>query len=324
MATARTDFSIRQLEPRDLDQWLELGNQVTAYPSDRASFLFNETLRAPSEPALRLSAWNPAGAFAGMADATLGDEGEVLTNRARASVAVVSPFRRLGLGERLIHDVERFAREANVRWIEGEVLEANLPFTAPFLTRLGYHELERYQLSVQNPATVNLSGLEALRERLQQEGIETTAFPPIDSEASRQSLYRCTLAIWRDMPHEPHVDWRDPPFGVFERNQFDRPAALADSLFVARDGDEIVGLTYFLRRPNGDAEVGDTGVLRSHRRRGIGRVLKMMASRYAVEHGINQVYTDNRADNAGMLAINRELGFSPGEQLVIFEKTLAR
>jgi hypothetical protein len=50
----------------------------------------------------------------------------------------------------------------------------------------------------------------------------------------------------------------------------------------------------------------------------------MMASRYAVEHGINQVYTDNRADNAGMLAINRELGFSPGEQLVIFEKTLAR
>jgi len=51
--------------------------------------------------------------------------------------------------------------------------------------------------------------------------------------------------------------------------------------------------------------------------------LKMMVTRYASDHGIKRVHTGNRDDNAGMLAINRELGFVPGEQIVIFEKTLS-
>ena len=72
------------------------------------------------------------------------------------------------------------------------------------------------------------------------------------------------------------------------------------------------------------AEVGDTGVLGDFRRRGIARALKMMVTRYAANNGVERVHTDNRADNAGMLAINRELGFVPGEQIVIFEKTLSR
>jgi GNAT superfamily N-acetyltransferase len=78
-----------------------------------------------------------------------------------------------------------------------------------------------------------------------------------------------------------------------------------------------------VRRPDGTAEVGDTGVQRDYRRRGIARALKMMVTRYATDHGIERVHTDNRADNTGMLAINRELGFAPAEQIVIFEKTLS-
>ncbi len=93
---------------------------------------------------------------------------------------------------------------------------------------------------------------------------------------------------------------------------------------MALDGEEIVGVTYLVRRPGGDAEVGDTGVLRSHRRRGIARALKMMATRCAAEQGFRYVYTDNRADNAGMLAINTQLGFVPGDVIVVFEKTFSK
>jgi len=46
-------------------------------------------------------------------------------------------------------------------------------------------------------------------------------------------------------------------------------------------------------------------------------------TRYAAQQGIPVVHTDNRADNAGMLAINRELGFQPGEVVIIMEKTMA-
>ena len=47
-----------------------------------------------------------------------------------------------------------------------------------------------------------------------------------------------------------------------------------------------------------------------------------MATRYAAEAGFHYVYTDNRSDNEGMLAINTELGFKPSEVLVIFEKVM--
>jgi ribosomal protein S18 acetylase RimI-like enzyme len=235
---------------------------------------------------------------------------------------VAPAHRRQGLGARLADEVEGFAASNHVRWVEAEVRETNLPVALPFVGRRGYAELERYRTSVQTPTTVDLSGLTALQRRLEGAGIELVAFPAIDSTRARDELYRAMTQIWRDMPHEPHVEWEDPSPHTFRRSIFERPSVLLDGFFVARDGERIVGLSYLVRRPDGDAEVGDTGVLRDYRRRGIARALKMMVTRYAIEHGIMRVHTDNRTDNAGMLAINRELGFVPGEQIVIFEKTL--
>jgi len=206
--------------------------------------------------------------------------------------------------------------------LETQTLDRELATTRPLLRSHGFVELERYQTSRQRPATVNLSRLDQLQSQLRNHGIETITLPEIDGEQARQELYRCNTAIWRDMPHEAHVAWLDPPYDTFTRSIFERPAVLLDSFFVARDGDHIVGLSYLLRRPDGEAAVGDTGVLSTHRRRGIARVLKMLVTRWAAQHGISAVYTDNRADNAGMLAINRELGFQPGEVIVVTEKTM--
>src|SRR5207249_7945446 len=65
------------------------------------------------------------------------------------------------------------------------------------------------------------SDLDALRRRLEANGIETVAFPAIDSPAAREELYRSTLPIWRDMPHEAHVDWQDPTLETFIRSIFE-------------------------------------------------------------------------------------------------------
>lgn len=237
-------------------------------------------------------------------------------------VAVAPAHRRHGIGGRLADEVERFAATAKVKWLEAEARERDLPSALPFLERRGFLALERYQTSRQRPAGVDLSRLDALRSRLATDGIETTALVDIDGERTRLQLYACTMAIQHDMPHEAHVAWQDPPFEAFVRTIFERPGVLLDGFFVARDGDRIVGLSYLVRRPAGDAEVGDTGVLASHRRRGIARVLKLLVTRYATQHRIRFVYTDNRADNAGMLALNTELGFVPGEVIVIFEKIM--
>jgi GNAT superfamily N-acetyltransferase len=316
------DFSIRPVDAGELKPWLDLANQYRHWQEDVPGFLFEESLRQANEPALRLGAWTADGMLAGMAEAGLSEDGAPFTDRARGFVAVAPAYRHQGLGVRLADEVERFAATAGVRWLETETLQRELAASLPLLRKRGFTELERYQTSRQKPGTVDLSRLDALRRRLHDDGIETVALPAIDGERTRQELYRCNTTIWRDMPHEAHVEWQDPPLETFTRSIFERPAVLLDSFFVAREGDHIVGLSYLLRRPDGDAEVGDTGVLASHRRRGIARVLKMLVTRYAVQQGIPVVHTDNRSDNAAMLAINRELGFRPGEVVVVLEKTM--
>ena len=315
---------IRPVEPADLERWLDLVNQYRYWQDDVEALRFDDTLRPAGEPVLRMGAWTADGALAGLADAVLSEDGSRHTDRAMGLVGVTPAYRRQGVGTRLAEEVERFARSNACRWVEAEVREANLPVALPFIGPRGYVELERYRTSVQTPSTVELTGLDDLRRRLEREGIELVAFPAIDSPGARNELYQAMLPIWRDMPHEPHVDWEDPSPEIFSRSIFVRPSVLLEGFFVARDGERIVGLSYLARRPNGDAEVGDTGVVRDYRRRGIARALKLMVTRYAAQHGIARVHTDNRADNTGMLAINRELGFIPGEQIVIFEKTLPR
>ena len=322
MANTRTGFVIRPVEPGDLAAWLSLVNQVRYWQDDVEALRFDDTLRPGNEPILRLGAWSADAALVGVAEATLSEDGSRYEDRAAGLVGVAPTHRRQGLGARLADEVEAFAAANHVRWVEAEVRECNLPNALPFIGARGYVELERYRTSIQTPSAVTLSGLTALRARLKGEGIETVAFPAIDSPRARDELYRLTVQIWRDMPHEPHVGWEDPSPATFNRSIFERPGVLLDGFFVARDDERIVGLSYLARRPDGEAEVGDTGVRRDYRRRGIARALKMMVTGYAAERGITRVHTDNRADNAGMLAINRELGFVPGEEIVIFEKIM--
>ena len=317
-------FTIRPVEPADLGPWIELWNECRHWKTDREGFLFEESLRPADEPSLRLGAFTPEGEIAGLAEAALGEYGERWKDRAGGFVAVLEPYRRHGLGARLLDEVERFASRSGVRWLEGETRERDLGPVMALTTKRGYRELERYQASRQQPARVDLGGLEPLRQQLRLQGIDTRSFEGIDSASARESLYRCAMAIQRDMPHAPHVDWEDAPFDTHVRLMFENPLGLKDGIFVARDGEAVVGLTYLVRRPGGDLEVGDTGVLRSHRRKGIGRALKLMATRYAAEKGFRYVYTDNRSDNAGMLAINTELGFILDDVIVVLEKTLTR
>jgi GNAT superfamily N-acetyltransferase len=322
VAVAGTTFSIRPVQEDELEAWLALRNQTFVWPAGRELFVFSESLRSPGEPLLRLGAWTESGELAGTAEAYVGDDGEQWVERAEAFVAVAPAHRRQGLGARLASEAENFARGLNLRWLEVALFERHLSLAKPLLDAGEFVELERYQESAQRPASVSLGGLDELRNQLRRSGIETVAFPDVDSPSARRSLYRCAMEVEHDMPHEPLVEWRDPPFETWTRKVFERPGSSADSIFVARDGDQIVGLSYLVMRENGEAEVGDTGVLPTHRRRGIARTLKIMATQWAAARGIPRVHTDNRADNAAMLAINTELGFEPGEVIVVFEKTL--
>jgi RimJ/RimL family protein N-acetyltransferase len=55
----------------------------------------------------------------------------------------------------------------------------------------------------------------------------------------------------------------------------------------------------------------ETGTARQHRRRGLATLAKLATIRWAREHGIEAILTDNAEANTGMLAINDRLGYRP-------------
>ncbi len=109
-----------------------------------------------------------------------------------------------------------------------------------------------------------------------------------------------------DVPEpEPYTK---PSFENFAARHFEGP--ITPTFIVALQGDEYIGLNElwpheaepFLRN-------GITGVRRAYRRRGIALALKVQGVRFAKAHSYTQIYTENDAENAGMLRVNEKLGF---------------
>ncbi len=122
-------------------------------------------------------------------------------------------------------------------------------------------------------------------------------------------LYDLDWEAMQDMPND------DPPV----QRSFDtylkimQPPGFDPRLgYVALDGDRWVGASLLWHNPAERETLGTeiTGVLRTHRRRGIATALKVAALADARELGYRAVRTENAASNP-MYDINLGLGFKP-------------
>ena len=93
---------------------------------------------------------------------------------------------------------------------------------------------------------------------------------------------------------------------------------------MALEADRVVGYGSLFRirtRPD-DADHGATGVLRSERGRGIGGAIKRAQVAHAHAHGLRRMITDNAAENAPILHLNRTLGYAPLPAVVTYRGPL--
>ncbi len=314
--------SIRPVAGEELNAWVALWNRLYApwWVESPEWVRFADGLRPPDEPWLRLGAWSHNGELSAIAQCLLSEAGETYQGYGQATVAVRPSDRRKGIGSGLAKQVEAFAKEHRLKGLYTRITESELEAAAPMLQQADYFEIEREQTSAQETAIADLTPLVGLRRRLEDEGIATLAFSQVDSDGTRREFYRAVCEIERDMPTE--TQWQPPPFEIFLKDWFERPGSLPDAIFIAMHGERIVGVSSIRARPDGNADVGDTGVLQPFRRRGIARALKLMATRYAREHGMRRIYTGNNLVNDGMLTLNRELGFRTGPVLITFQKRL--
>ncbi|MFT7586725.1 MAG: GNAT superfamily N-acetyltransferase [Cellvibrionaceae bacterium] len=170
--------------------------------------------------------------------------------------------------------------------------------------------------------TFDFSRFAQLEDKLTAGGVEITNLSNLKDRFPdwQRRAYDLEWPIVQDIPTPFPV--KREPFEDFIK-LFDHPNYMPESDFYALEGDQWVGLAN-VRRIDGDPKhmtVGLTGILPSHRRRGIATALKIKTVEFAQQYGAKLIRTDNEENNP-MYGLNLQLGFEPKPAMLNYELKL--
>jgi len=159
------------------------------------------------------------------------------------------------------------------------------------------------------------------RERMKKEGIRILTLADDKDPRKWEKLKRMSDEAESDVPTTvPHVtmtsleEWK---------KWFDSPAIHHDRSWIAREGDDIVGISQLSYPPErGDVETDWTGTARKVRGRGVARALKCETLMQAMALGITRVRTDNDSTNTPILHINETMGYRRRPDMAQYLKEL--
>jgi GNAT superfamily N-acetyltransferase len=213
---------------------------------------------------------------------------------------LVSPaHRRRGIGAALF---ERAAAHLE-RHAASELRSWSFPDGDAFLERRGFTRARHERMSAVDPRSVDTSALEDLPN-----GVRIA--PLADLEDRLEDVHSIYAEAAADMP----ADHRETnlPFDEWLAETVAEPDLSREGSMVALVDGSPAALSWLkVDRVRGIAEHDLTGTARAYRRRGLARLAKLAALRWAAENDVVRVQTGNDATNAAMLAINDELGFRP-------------
>lgn len=193
------------------------------------------------------------------------------------------------------------------------------------LERLGYREDRRMRTSeldlVANRDRI-LATREECRRKMRAQGVEMVTLHSDQDPDSMRKLHEMMIESEKDIPTS--VPWRTLSFDEWTRFWFDNPAISKHRIWIAREGDAIVG-TSILDHPvtRGVSWTAYTGTARSVRGRGIARALKYESLGQAIEEDVTRVRTNNDSDNPPILRINQEMGYRLVVPIIELHRPLA-
>ena len=180
-----------------------------------------------------------------------------------------------------------------------------------FLTNRGFEFAMRYAVSRLDVTRLDLSEFDWTEGKMEELGVEIlclTELKKLDPDWKR-SWYDLGWELFRDIPSLDEVT--QPTFERWSK-RFENPSYRENMHWFAKDGDRLVGYTG-LWLSEADPEklyTGLTGVVRSHRRKGIATALKVYGFGRAKELCAKVIETDNEENNP-MFGLNLRLGFKP-------------
>jgi GNAT superfamily N-acetyltransferase len=218
--------------------------------------------------------------------------------------AFVFPRRRgRGLGSALFDTAQEHVRTAGARILESWALEEE---GARFLLARGFTAVRAQEVLLLDLSSADVSGFERLRTASAAAGYELV---PLAALADRpEALYALDAGTTADVPGtfaEDDVrldDWIPEALG--------HPQLTQEGSFVVLADGEPVADTLLHVQPEARLAANEmTGTRRDHRRKGLGRLVKLAAIVWAREHGYDAIRTSCDQDNVGMLHLNRSLGY---------------
>ena len=219
--------------------------------------------------------------------------------------------------DRLTNDlVEAKAITVTCRQYASEVELVNL------LKRRGFEETSRV---LDLRLDVTAADVSPFLPRTAELGISISTFAEERLRDPRcvEKLYELTTLLSQDDP--ARAEFAPPAYNAREALMWlDMPYVLPDALFIAKHGDEYVGVSdvsLFEAVPGGLTQ-GFTGVTREYRRRGLATALKASGIVYARSHGYQIIQTFNTPEQSAIRALNEKLGFERVFEHVTLEKCL--
>ena len=237
------------------------------------------------------------------------------------SVEVYPDHQRKGYGAAMYDHVAADLAERDPLFFTADTREDKPDFIR-FLEKRGFVRQMRYPVSYLFVNKFDFAKFGGIEKHVAEQGIEIVNVPDLPARDLdwERNWYELENECWLDVPlPEP------PTKASFEQfaSRFDSPNYDAKAHFIAIDGDRYVGLTgmWISRAEKHKLYTGLTGVVRSHRRKGIATALKLHGIRFAREYGATLVETDNEENNP-MFGLNQMLGFEAQPAWLDFRKVL--
>ena len=204
---------------------------------------------------------------------------------------------------------DRSRRDGTEVWSAGTYEDDQ--FLVDFLQARGYRE-ERRGKAWELDLVANRERLtkmaEASRERMRRQGITIGVFSDDPDPDKYRKTHEMNEEATQDVPTTvPHVAEPLDQFMKWLRS----PSTHEDRLWIARRGDDIVGMSILAYPPKrGHVATDWTGTARSVRGQGVARALKLETVMQAIALGVTKVQTDNDSQNAPILHLNEEMGYT--------------
>ncbi len=236
-------------------------------------------------------------------------------------IEVHPDHQRSGYGTALYDHVTGLLSERDPLFFTADTREDKPDFIR-FLTKRGFERQMRYPVSHLNPQTFDFAKFDSAEKRAKEQGVEIVSVPDLPARDPdwKRNWYELEGECWMDVPLP-----ESPTRGSYEEfaSRFDSPNYDATAHFIAIDGDRYVGLTgmWISIAEKHKLYTGLTGVVRSHRRKGVATALKLHGIRFAREYGATIVETDNEENNP-MFGLNLHLGFEAQPAWLYFRKVL--